>query len=82
MLSVVSQAVLGFVLVTSQCNGDTCNDKAVSEQIYPTIMACEAGASLVQPAHVLHVGCGMVISGSAPTVFDAIDIARGNKAAV
>lgn len=82
MLSVVTQAVLGFLLITSQCNGDSCSDKAVSEQICPTIMACEAGASLSQPAHVLRVDCGMVISGSAPTVFDAIDIACGNKAVV
>ena len=82
MLSVVSQALLGFVLVTTQCNGDTCTDKAVSEQIYPTIMACQASASLAQPAHALHIDCGMVISGSAPTVFDAIDIARGDKAVV
>lgn len=82
MLSVVSQALLGFVLVTTQCNGDSCTDKAVSEQIYPTIMACQAKASLIQSAHVLRIDCGMVISGGEPTVYDAIDLARGNKAVV
>jgi len=47
MLPFVSQVFIGFMLFVNHCGNEFNQDEMISDEVYPTIMVCQARASLV-----------------------------------
>lgn len=69
MLPFVSQAFIGFMLFTNHGGNDLQQAEQLADTLYPTIITCQASASLERESRAV---CGMVVDHSQPSIYESL----------